>query len=403
MVNAVTSGHLMHSSRDRIAGCLVGGAIGDALGGVSERGRVSLSDDTQLTLATCEAIESGDRDLPKACGEAFLRWFRAGELTGLGSATLKALRDLSAGAHWALAGARGEMAAGNGPAMRIAPLAFILDPRDAKERVTIRDVCRVTHHSDEAYIGALAVLLAIHATSWPPEGSAFLPELADGLPDSRVRDRLLAFAELPPDVGLEAVAERFGASGYVVETVPLALLAATRMTSEPFSAVLNEIVATGGDSDTIGAIAGQVAGSHLGLAGLPPALVELEPVSGILPRATACRHLRLLRPRRAHRQGRRTCRARSENRASACSGRYRSRDPRMSRRRGSGRRAGRSRIGVRRDELCVARHRSRGGSGGTSWRCGRARPRKLVSTPRATVRAATCRRRPSSSTRTRCT
>lgn len=263
----------------------MGGAIGDALGGVPERGRVSLSDDTQLTLATCEAIASGDRDLPKACGEAFLRWFRAGELTGLGSATLKALRDLSAGAHWALAGARGEMAAGNGPAMRIAPLAFLIDPRDTKDRVTIRDVCRVTHHSDEAYIGALAVLLAMHATPWPPAEPAFFTELAGGLPDSRVRDRLLSFAELPPAVGLDVVAERFGASGYVVETVPLALLAATRMTSASFPAVLNDIVATGGDSDTIGAIAGQVAGSHLGLGALPSALVALEPVGGILPRA----------------------------------------------------------------------------------------------------------------------
>src|SRR5262245_24138963 len=75
-----------------------------------------------------------------ACG---LRW----AVPGLGSSTLKALRDLSAGAHWALAGARGEYAAGAGAAMRIAPLAFLLDPASADDRVLIRDVARITHHS----------------------------------------------------------------------------------------------------------------------------------------------------------------------------------------------------------------------------------------------------------------
>lgn len=41
-----------------------------------------------------------------------------------------------------------ERAAGTGAAMRIAPLAFLLDPLDPEQRVTLRDVCRITHHSD---------------------------------------------------------------------------------------------------------------------------------------------------------------------------------------------------------------------------------------------------------------
>lgn len=112
----------MDISNDKIIGCIVGGAIGDTVGGVSERNEISLSDDTQLTLATCEAITERGVVAPDVLASAFLRWFKAGELTGLGSSTLKALRDLAAGGHWALAGARGEKAAGNGAAMRIAPL-----------------------------------------------------------------------------------------------------------------------------------------------------------------------------------------------------------------------------------------------------------------------------------------
>jgi ADP-ribosylglycohydrolase len=47
------------SRRDAIAGCLLGGAIGDALGGLAERGDVCLSDDTQLTLAAARAMADG--------------------------------------------------------------------------------------------------------------------------------------------------------------------------------------------------------------------------------------------------------------------------------------------------------------------------------------------------------
>src|SRR5262249_2754077 len=142
-ISSVSTG----SAVDPVLGCLLGGALGDALGGIGERGRPSLSDDTQLTLATCESITATGRLDPAHLAETFRQWFEDRRLSGLGSSTLKALRDLSAGAHWGLSGAQGEMTAGNGGAMRIAPLAFL--PAD---RVTIRDCVRITHHSDEAYI-----------------------------------------------------------------------------------------------------------------------------------------------------------------------------------------------------------------------------------------------------------
>jgi ADP-ribosyl-[dinitrogen reductase] hydrolase len=221
--------------RDRVLGCLLGGAIGDAYGGVSERGRVCLSDDTQLTLATCESIAAvGRLDLAHLAA-TFRRWFEERRIIGLGSSTLKALRDLRAGAHWAVSGARGEMAAGNGGAMRIAPLAFVA----SVDRVAIRDIVRITHHSDEAYIGALAVVEALRG-SWPPERSELLRAIAERLPDSRVRDRLLLVAGVTEVGGLPAIAA-LGTSGYVVDTVPLALAAAWQMPTS-FESTLDEII-----------------------------------------------------------------------------------------------------------------------------------------------------------------
>ena len=187
--------------RDRILGCIIGGAIGDAFGWpyetlrppivISEADEWRLSDDTQLTLATCEAIAGRDGSVdPAAIAAAFARWHRARRVTGMGSNTLKALTELVAGGHWALVGGKGERAAGNGAAMRAAPLAFCLDPSDEAQRRTIRDVSRITHHHEEAYAGALAVVAAVRAAAvglW--DGSNDLLRLVvEVLPDwSRIR------------------------------------------------------------------------------------------------------------------------------------------------------------------------------------------------------------------------
>jgi len=187
---------------DRARGCILGGAIGDAMGCPFE-GQVgplkyresnswSISDDTQLTLATCESIIQAGEVSPEHIASRFLHWYRARRITGMGSSTLKAFRDLDAGAHWALAGAGGEMSAGNGAAMRIAPLAFHLDPAVAHDRQALRDVCRITHHNEEAYVGALAISEAIRSLAFGKVSPSSLFEVVVlDLPDSRVRDRIL--------------------------------------------------------------------------------------------------------------------------------------------------------------------------------------------------------------------
>jgi ADP-ribosyl-[dinitrogen reductase] hydrolase len=271
---------------DAILGCIVGGAIGDAAGAAFEgapAGPTSLTltnadwhltDDTLLTLATCEAIAERGTPDPAQLAATFLSWFRTRRLTGLGASTLKALRDLEAGAHWALAGCKGERAAGNGAAMRIAPLAFCVDPLTDESRRLIRDICRITHHNDEAYIGAYTVVLAV-GTAYA--GRQSLEWIGSHLPDTSVRDRLLAYAALPPGLSLPDAAGSFGASGYVVESVPLALFAARQVAALGFAGMLEQVIAAGGDTDTNASLAGQIAGTELGFGGLPPELLGKLP------------------------------------------------------------------------------------------------------------------------------
>ncbi|MAQ16206.1 MAG: hypothetical protein CMN30_15625 [Sandaracinus sp.] len=265
-------------SADRIRGSLLAGAVADGLAFAHEGrapgpvgglrlGRVS--DDTELTLATCAAlVEASGAVQPEAIAEHFVRWHRQRGFSGLGAATLQAVRDLSLGGHWALVGRRGEMAAGNGAAIRVAPLAFVLDLGAPRGRRTLRDVARITHHSDEAYVGALALALTLRdATRGPWAGRAELfARLAEELPDTRVRDRLAAIAPLA-SVSVGEVAATFGNGGYVVDAVPLALHAyACWAERADLLGLVRNLVEAGGDCDSIASMAAQCLGALHGRA-----------------------------------------------------------------------------------------------------------------------------------------
>ncbi len=132
----------------------------------------------------------------------------------------------------------------------------------------------MTHHHDEAYIGALAVVLALQGP-WRESPRELLGSVAEQLPDSRVRDRLRTVRDSADDIG--ELGRRFGTGGYVVETVPLALVAGWLMAERGFGSVLDQVTDAGGDTDTIASIAGQLAGARLGVNGLPEQLLEHLP------------------------------------------------------------------------------------------------------------------------------
>lgn len=276
--------------REKILGCILGGAIGDAMGGPCEGAepRVALdrnetwriSDDTQLTLATCEAISrNGGVVDPSAIADRFAAWHRERKITGMGASTFKSLSELAVGGHWALVGRKGEYAAGNGAAMRVAPLAFCLNPTIPNDRQKIRDVSRITHHNEEAYAGALAVVAAIRCAAsgvWDGEGT-LIEYVLEVLIDSAVKDRLLELRDLKSTLPLHEVAAKYGTSGHVVESVPLALYAAQFIRKVGFAEMLEELIRAGGDTDTIASIAGQIVGAYLGVEGLPAELLAKLP------------------------------------------------------------------------------------------------------------------------------
>lgn len=264
---------------NRLKGCLYAGAIGDCIGGVFENQpdmNVALlelpwriSDDTQMTLATCEAIIDHGAPDPASIAEHFVQWFGQRRITGIGASTLKALTELQAGGHWALVGRRGEYAAGNGAAMRIAPLAFC-----TSDKIMVADVVRITHRNDEAYAGALAIFEGITCAirgQWVP-GRPLIPLLIDKIPDTRVRDRLIELGNA--DCSIAEAGRVYGNTGFAADSVPLAIYAAQRIGQMNLHDVFQELILAGGDTDTTCSMAGHVAGGLIGYDALPGELLQ---------------------------------------------------------------------------------------------------------------------------------
>ena len=275
---------------ERFAGCILAGAIGDAYGSVYENQKDEfdsettlylfgkpkktvpnwkITDDTQLTLATCETISENENLNAELFAEKFLKYYKSRKITGIGASTLKAMRELEVGGHWSLVGRKGEYSAGNGAAMRIAPLGFVKNI----SKPLIKDICNITHQNDEAYIGALSVVIAIQLIineTWT--GKENLIELIiNEIPDTKVRDRLIEINKL--DGNLTEIG-KLGTSGYVVNSVPLAIAFASKIKEIGMNGMFEKIIELGGDTDTNCSIAGQIAGTLVGEKGIPTELKE---------------------------------------------------------------------------------------------------------------------------------
>ena len=292
-------------------GCLLGTAVGDALGlpfeGLSARraarlfpnrkrhhlifGRGMVSDDTEHACFVAQALirARGDvRQFEKHLARSLRRWL----LTlpaGVGFATLRAILKLCLG--WP-PHRSGVYSAGNGPAMRSAIIGVSLgeslgeslgaSPGHVDETLFdfVAASTRITHTDPKAFHGAYAVALAAHhsAAAAAVSPDRFIRELQLKLPDQEAAE----FMNLVRDAAASAArgdtvasfASRIGSgngiSGYCYHTVPCVLHAWFRY-PEDFAAGLVELISAGGDTDTAGAIYGGIAGARVGKEGIPAA------------------------------------------------------------------------------------------------------------------------------------
>lgn len=282
---------------DRYRGIILGTAVGDALGLPLEglkperverivRGSWRhrflfaigmISDDTDHTVYVAQSLLLHPTE-PEKFARALaqrLRWWLAALPAGIGLATLKSILRLWIGFKPVNSGVN---SAGNGPAMRAAPIGafFSNDPTRLNEYIHLCTV--MTHKDPRALTGARAVALI---TAWiimkQPAGRPEWEELK-GLLDEAGNDP--EWTELVQKIGEAVKSEKTvkefalelgsenGVSGYIYRTVPVAIYSWHRHFGD-FERSLISVLALGGDTDTVGAITGALAGAVTGASGIP--------------------------------------------------------------------------------------------------------------------------------------
>ena len=283
---------------NRMCGLLIGAAVGDALGlpaeGLSRRrirrrykgqwrhrlvfGRGMISDDTEHIVFVAQSLvrhpDSPER-FARRLGWCLRAWLWSLP-AGIGFATLRAIVKLWLGFPPQYSGV---YSAGNGPAMRVAVIGafFAHDPQRRSAYVAVST--RITHTDPKALTGAaaiaeLAAWIVRDALTERPPLAPFLALLRASGPDDRdwqvLVDAIAQAAQDDAPVG--ELAERLGlakgVTGYIYHTVPIAAYAWFRHNSD-YQHALTAVLDCGGDTDTVGAITGALAGATVGEAGIP--------------------------------------------------------------------------------------------------------------------------------------
>ena len=313
--------------QEHFRGCLLGGAVGDALGapvefeslagirrrygpaGITELdvayGRVgAITDDTQMTMFTAEGLlrakaraeEDAVVDLAAIVRHAYLRWLRTqdprspepphfAEAPGWlvrrialhsqrapGNTCLSALYDARVGT---VAEPLND-SKGCGGVMRVAPVALLAARDPFGDAVTI---AALTHGHPTGYLaaGALAEMLRRVLQGAPMERAVHdaLARLAGERGHEETTAALTAalYAWREGGAPTPERLEQLG-KGWVAEEA-LAMAAYCALAAEDdFAAGVRLAVNHSGDSDSTGAIAGNLLGARLGASAIPPRWLE---------------------------------------------------------------------------------------------------------------------------------
>jgi poly(ADP-ribose) glycohydrolase ARH3 len=279
--------------KDRFRGCLLGLAVGDALGGKFEaqaadaiRARfptaealigypqeeIWYTDDTQMAIGVAEALVAAGEIVEERLCQAFAANYVPSRGYGRGArAVLDAMedgRDHREVAERYFPGG----SFGNGAAMRVAPVGLLF--RDDRRRLweQARLSALPTHLHPLGIEGAqlLALAVAHNSQSERFDRDAFFAELVSACESGPYRAKLeeAARAQAASDL------PRLGNGIEALESVPTAV-ASFALTPESFEATVSNVIFLGGDTDTLAAMAGALSGAYLGAARLPSRLVGL--------------------------------------------------------------------------------------------------------------------------------
>lgn len=200
------------------------------------------TDDSVMTLAVAGAILMCEGDYSKLSMQA-IRWMqdlgRHYPHAGYGGRFKHWLRDENPEPYNSF---------GNGSAMRVSPCAYAAETLDEAKALS-RTVTEVTHNHPEGIKGAEAATVAIFMAR---HGSS-ISEIQDCI-DQNYYPMNFTLDEIRPEYEFDSTCQG---------SVPQAIKAFLESTS--FEDAIRNAISIGGDSDTIAAIAGSIAGAYYGI------------------------------------------------------------------------------------------------------------------------------------------
>ena len=264
----------------------------------------SVTDDTEQALLVASLLirgrgSSSGRVALNAVefAHALLAWedsmIERGSLDLLGPSTKAALERVRAGEDPLTVGGEGTT---NGAAMRVTPIGIAVSTEDPEAFAeAVWSSCRVTHATRQGFqsaaLVAAAVSMGIDTVRTPsPDLRSLLwkavtyvdslPERGAWTPDPDVvaaTRRAMQLVANPASSSLECLIDQVGTSVASAHAIPMAFALLAR---DPSPQALLDAANLGGDTDTIGAIAGAILGAALGVQVLPAdSLSMIEEVS----------------------------------------------------------------------------------------------------------------------------
>ena len=248
----------------------------------------SVTDDTEQALLVASLLVRGRGSssgrVALDAGEfahALLAWedsmIERGSLDLLGPSTKAALERVRAGEDPLTVGGAGTT---NGAAMRVTPIGISMSTADPEAFAdAVWSSCQVTHATRQGFQSAALVAAAVSmgidaARSTTPDLRSLLwkavtyvdslPERGAWTPDPDVvaaTRRAMQLVANPASSSLECLVEQVGTSVASAQAIPMAFALLAR---DPSPQALLDAANIGGDTDTIGAIAGAILGAALG-------------------------------------------------------------------------------------------------------------------------------------------
>ena len=268
---------------DKAQGALIGLAIGDALGTTlefSSRQRAQAAeiemvgggpfglppgywtDDTSMALCLADSLIEKGFDTNDQMNR-YVQWYESGyrSSTGkcfdIGRTTLRSLALYKKTAN-PECGVTGESDAGNGSIMRLTPIVIWAFKYELKQTIHYAVTSSKTTHGSQECLDACAYLSEILYLALGGETKETILAAKLG-PAQSIATKISDFCNLTP-----ATAPN---TSYVVDTLKSALWAFEA--TDDFESGMKKVIRLGGDTDTIGAVYGQIAGAHYGLSRIP--------------------------------------------------------------------------------------------------------------------------------------